>query len=548
MKKIIAIYILTIVLIAVLIALLDSSFITFPYGNFTQKLHIGLEGFNSLLMFLMFVVCNYVYAKTKDERLIIMAGGFLIGSIFNCIHIATVNTFPFDFMSIANLHKKPGLVYLLLSNLIIPISIYFAIVHKPSPQEIPNFRLKVYNIYFLIFLILTASPFFIHYYLPELVYRFNMIIHALEFINYSLYFMLAFMIINIRQASNLTILPIFTTGLTISGLAGLFYINPNLTPTSEILAHIFQAVGLLFLIFGVSHFRMYAKFLRFKDELVAYLCLGLISFYVIFISLTSAIFHIVFPSFSSYLFIEILLIFQLIIYLFANEITKPITNITEALSKYIPGKEPVNIPISRQDEIGMLTEKINATSALSWQKISEIAQILEREHALIRIFETMRRITDQIIIKNTIIDEIKNLFHADKCFIALFNPSNNSFYFDRYSENLPSKTLINYEDISDDALKFEQFRDVFKNNIEINFANIEDYIINNSLQHTKQEELLKQYNIKSLYSFPIYYSNNLFGYVILQYTNEYTKLDKEELSFLKTLATQIGIVIHQANK
>lgn len=548
MKKIIATYILTIILIAVLITLMNTSFITFPYGNFTQKLHIGLEGFNSLLMFLMFVVCNYAYTKTKDERLIIMAGGFFIGSIFNCVHIATVNAFPFDFMSISNLQKKPGLVYLLLSNLILPASIYFAIVHKPLPQEIPSFRPKVYSIYFLIFSALTVFPLLIYYFMPELTYRFNIVIHALEFINYSLYFMLAFMIINIRYAANMTFYPTFTTGLAISGLAGLFYINPNLTPTSEILAHIFQAVGLLFLIFGVSHFRMYAKFLRFKDELVAYLCLVLIAFYVILISLTSAIFHIVFPSFSAYLFIEILLIFQFAIYLFANEITKPLTNITEALSKYIPGKEPVNIPIIRNDEIGMLAEKINATSALSWQKISEIGQILEREHALIRIFETMRRITDQIIIKNTIIDEIKSLFNADNCFIALYNSSNNSFYFDRYSENLPSKTLVNYEDINDEALKFEQFRDAFKNNIEINFANNEEYIKNNYLQNTKQEELLRQYNIKSLYSIPIYYSNNLFGYVILQYTNEYKKLNKEELSFLKTLATQIGIVIHQANK
>lgn len=548
MKKTIIIYISMIVLIAVLISAISTSSIILPYMNFPSKLHMLLEGSNSILMFLMFLFCNYAYTKTKDQRLVIMAGGFLLGAIFNCVHIFTVKTFPFDFMSVANLQKNPSLVYLLISNLVIPFAIYFAIIHKPSLETISNFRLKVYSIYLLLFLVLAAIPLSIYYFMPWLEYSFNVIIYALEFINYSLYIMLAFMIINIRYASNMTFFPVFTTGLTISGFAGLFYLNPNVVPSSEVLAHIFEAIGLIFMIFGIPHFRMYAKFLRFKDELTAYLCLILISFYIIFISLTSALFHIVFPTFSAYIFIEFLLIFQFIIYLFVNEVTKPITNITDVLSKYIPGEKPLNIPVIRHDEIGMLTEKINATAELSWQKILEISQMIEKEKAMIRVFETMRRISDQIIIKNTIIDEIKKIFSVDNCFIALYDPEHNSYYFDRYSENLPSKTLMNYEDIDEEISRFEQFKDVFEKHFEINFANVEEYITNNSLTGTKKEELLRESNIKSFYSIPIYYANKLSGYVILIYTNEYKKLTKEDLSFLKTMATQIGIAMHQSNK
>lgn len=545
MKRIIIIYILAIILIAGLVALINIHFGAFSYITFPQKLHTALEGSNSFLMLVMFIACNLVYAKTKDERLIIMAGGFLIGSIFNCIHIITIKTFPFDSMSITNLQQKPSLIYLLLCNLILPSSIYAAIIHKPLPQIIPNFRLKVYSIYFLIFLTLTISPILIYHFLPGLTDRFNIIIHALEFINYSLYIMLAFMILNVRQASNMRFYPVFTTGLAISGLAGLFYINPSITPSNEILAHIFQAIGLIFLICGIHHFRMYAKFLRFKDELVAYLCLMLISFYVIFISLTSAIFHTVFPAFSAYIFIEFLLIFQFILYLLVNNITKPVTNLTEALSKYIPGEKPANIPVIRKDEIGLLTEKINAIAMLSWEKISEISKLMERERSIIRVFETMRRISNPNIIKNTIIDEVNQAINADKCFIALYDSVKSSFYYDDYSVHLPSKTLVDHDYINKDILKFEKFNYIFEGHIEINFANVEDYITKNSLKCTKRERFLRKNHIKSFYSIPINYADHLMGYLIIQYTSDYIELNKEDLSFLKAMANQLGMVIYQ---
>lgn len=550
MKKIITIYILMIALIAGLAVLINMPQWDnlFPTIVFPRILHIIVEGANSLLMFLIFIVGNHLYSKTNDERLVILAGGFLVGAILNCIHIITVSTFPYDLLSIGNLQSNPTIVYLLLGNLLLPLAIYFALMHKPSQPKIQNFRFRVYGIYFFIFLALTILPFLSNYFLPTLAYEFNIIMHALEFINYSLYIMLAFIVINIRQSSNLTSFPIFTTGLVISGLGGLFYINTSLLQVNEILAHIFQAVGLIFILAGITRFQAYAQFLRFKDELAAYLCLMLIAFYIAFISITSALYKIVFPPFSAYLFIEFILIFQFIVYLMANRLTRPITNITDALSVYNPGEAALNIPVIRRDEIGLLTEKINAVSVLSYQKILEVSKLAERERAIVRIFETMRRISNQDIIKNTIIEEINKTFNADKCFIALYDSTNDSFYFDKYSENLPSKTLVNFDDLESEALKFKEFTDLFKNNIEICFANREEYILNNSLKGTPEEKLLGEQNIKSFCSIPIYYSSKLLGSIILQYQKEYKKLSKEDLVFLKTMTTQIGIAINQATK
>lgn len=544
MKKIIVLYIFMILAIAGLAFLMNMHWESLSFINFPYKLHLAIEGTNSILMFLIFLAANNAYSKTKDERLVILAGGYLIGAIFNCMHIIMSTAFPYDLLSLDNIKNHPNIIYLLMCNLILPLAIYFALMHKPSQPHIDNFRLKVYSIYFLIFMGLISFPFFTHHFSLELIYKFNLILHALEFINYSLYIMLAFIVINIRQGSNLTFFPVFTTGLVISGLGGLFYLDPNILPLNGILAHVFEAVGLVFILAGINHFQAYAKFLRFKDELVAYLCLMFIAFYIVFVSIASIVFHIVFPSFSAFIFLEFILIFQFIVYLISNKLTQPLTRIIEYLNKYNPGDEPVIIPVIRRDEIGMLAEKINTAAILSWQRILEVSKIAERESSIRRVFEAMRRVSDQNIIKNTIIDEISRTLHPDKCIISLYDSVNNIFYFDKYLENLPSRVLANFDEVSEDELKFQEFYEIFKNDMEVCFANLEEYITKNSLKGTPTEKFLRENNIKSCCSIPIYYANNLLGFVILEYTKSYKELSEDELMFLKTMVTQIAIAIH----
>lgn len=60
------------------------------------------------------------------------------------------------------------------------------------------------------------------------------------------------------------------------------------------------------------------------------------------------------------------------------------------------------------------------------------------------------------------------------------------------------------------------------------------------------ETFLQEYSIKSGYHIPIYYANNLLGYIILNYTKEYKKLSEDDISFLRIIATQAGIAFHQS--
>lgn len=546
MKKSGIIYVLIFLLIASFAILMNVKWEIFAHVRFSHNLHIIIESINSLLMFMIFVVSNILYLKTKDQRLIILAGGFLLASILNSIHLFTIDSFPYDLLSLDNIHKNPNLIYLLLSSLMAPLSIAFALVHKPVSEK--NFILRIYGIYFYIFLSLLIIPYLLGHFFTFLKYEFEIIIHAMEFINYTLYIMLALIILNVRQSSNVTFFPIFTLGLIISGLGGLFYVNPQLIEVNEIFAHFFQALGLILIMVGIPRFQIYASFLRFKDELVTYLSLMLIAFYVVFVSLTSALFRIIFPPYSAYVFVEFLLVFQFIIYLMTDRLTQPINNIIEALEDHIPGEKALNVPILRNDEIGQLTKKINEVSSLSFQKISEISGLVERERSVVRIFETMRRTPDTNIIKDTIIEEINKAFNPDICFIALYDEVDKEFYFDRYSEHLPSKTLVNFDDIDSLALKFKAFNKVFKNNLGFCFANVDEYIIKNSLHYTVQEKFLRKQEIKSCCNTPIYYANNLLGYIVLEFIKDYKSFSKAELLFLNTMATQIGFAIHQSNK
>lgn len=548
MNKVIFIYILTIITIAALVVGMHTTLATFAAVSFPRSLHIILEGVNSALMFLIFLIAVYSFFKTDDERLAILGGGFLIGGIWNVIHIYTTMTFPFDLLSLTNIQNNPDIIYLLLSNVILPLSIYFALTHKPSNLALKHFGLRTFNIYFFIFITFSIFPLLINKFLPNFINDMNLIIHSLEFVNYSLYITLAFIVINIRHASKVTFFPTFTTGLIISGLAGLFYINPTILPINEIIAHIAQGIGLIFMSFGINKFVTYSKYLRFKDELVADLCIVLIIFYFVFIATISMIFHIIFPPISAYIFIEFILIFQFIIYLITNKIAKTIVDIIDALNKYTPGGEPITIPIIRNDEIGMLSEKINAASKLSSQKLTEISKAAERDRSVVRIFESMRRISKQDIIKNSIIEEIKQALNPERIFIALYNTEQDTFYYDKFIENLPSKTLVEFKDKHQEEKMIKRLNWFLKPNLELCYSNLDEYIKNNSLTGTKRARILKCYGIKSCCNMPIYYAGNLLGCLMIQYTKEYVTMDKIDVNYLKTMATQLGVVINNQKK
>lgn len=469
------------------------SFITFP-----PQLHVLIETMISILLFSIVVKSELLYKKTQDKTFLVLGYGFLVGMLFNLIHIFTIHTFPYDNLAFEHIEKNPTSIYLFFGNIIIPLVLYYSLIFQSTLiSKKNNVRLKVINVYFYIFITLALLPIMIYFLLPNFLHQFYIVTHTLEYVNYALFLMLASILINAKFNSQKPPLTKFTAGLLVLGLGGLFYINPMLLEIKGILAHLTQALGLLLIFGGLDEFPDLKLSLEYKDRIAASLCLIIICFYVIFISIISAVSNVIFPQASGYIFIEALLLFQLVSYVF---------------------------------------------STASWNRVAKVYTSAEHSQILLRVYDSMRRISNKPIIKNTIISEIIKEYKPDKCFIAIYNPENNSFDYDDYHKFLPSKTLEIFDDLDAENLELKEFQNVF-NNIEISFSDINDYIKNRSLRGTPMEKFLTDLNIKSLYTIAINFESKLVGYLILQYKSVYKTLGAEDISFLEKMAKQIGIII-----
>lgn len=179
-----------------------------------------------------------------------------------------------------------------------------------------------------------------------------------------------------------------------------------------------------------------------------------------------------------------------------------------------------------------------------YQKQKETA---ERETLLRKIYETMRSSLDINVIKNAIVEEIGKALGADICFIIGYKSEDNKFETDVYSEYRSSeeeKSYVGY-DLQDENVKF--FINMLKETREIFSPNTEEFISNNKLEGTPAAEHLRKYKIKSGYGEAIYYGDTLFGYIVVQFTQQYKELTPDELSFLKTITAQAGIAFYQAS-
>lgn len=494
-KKTILLYSLLIIAIPCFAFIGNIEFTTFSMIHFTRFAHVIYESINLILLLAISLSCHYYFKQTNDERFLILSYGILIGLLFNIVHVLTAKTFPYDNLSFINMKKNSSLLYLFLSNLIVPLSINFALIYKPF--SISNAKIQIKYFYTYLFVILAFIPVAIYYIFPNYINSFFIVVQSSDYISYALYFMIAAILINIK-INKLGFIPdTFIIGLLFLGFSGIAYINPALTQISGIFGHLFQNIGLLFILMGLTHFEKLSKLYTLKDELVNYLSLLIILFYITLVPIISTIFHIVFPKSSGYIFIEVLLIFQLAIYII---------------------------------------------SSVFWKRVVGVYLSSESNGAIIRIMESINRISEPNIVKNTIVSEINRIYHPDKCVIVIYNNETNSFYLDEYAKFLPSRTLLNSEDVEHEANDFNNFQAIFKN-IDINFSTVNEFLQKISGYGSDKEQWLKNHRIKSLYTIPINDNEQLLGYIILYFIKESYALSKEDYNFLQKIASFLSKLI-----
>ncbi len=194
-----------------------------------------------------------------------------------------------------------------------------------------------------------------------------------------------------------------------------------------------------------------------------------------------------------------------------------------------------------------ITEKKNAELELQ-SKQEMIIKANQRESLVRRILDTLRSFLDLNSIKSKIVTELGKALKPDVCFIVNYNFNTDKFFVDEFSEYKASEESRSFVGFDMEAPWVEKFVQTFKDMYGINFANVDNYIFENNLSGTLEERFLREYNIKSAYVNPILYANKMLGYVVLLYTQDYKDLSTSDINFIKVIATQAGIALHQAQQ
>jgi len=207
--------------------------------------------------------------------------------------------------------------------------------------------------------------------------------------------------------------------------------------------------------------------------------------------------------------------------------------------KVLPSEDELNFLRILGNQTGMAFSQI--------QLYQDTKKTAEREHFLRKILEAMRSSLDIGTIKHTLVTEAGKVMGADRCFILAYDSVEDYFFIDKNSEYLAPNETKTFVDFDTRELKAQWFIERFKKNEELDYYNIDEFILQNNLQGQPVEGFMREYNVKSCYNTSIYYGDKLLGYIILHYTQSYRAMNEDELDFLRVIANQAGIAIYQAN-
>lgn len=168
----------------------------------------------------------------------------------------------------------------------------------------------------------------------------------------------------------------------------------------------------------------------------------------------------------------------------------------------------------------------------------------ERESLLRKITETIRSSLDINEIKNTLVAEICKALNADRCFIIEYNQDNKKFLpvENEYLVSPDLKSSIGF-DLNKEA---QEFSEKDKMGEDIIITDIDKYLFKNNLYNTATEKHLREYSVQSAFSVPIFYADQILGILVIHYTVRKGAFRDEEVQLVRTLASQIGITLNQA--
>lgn len=187
---------------------------------------------------------------------------------------------------------------------------------------------------------------------------------------------------------------------------------------------------------------------------------------------------------------------------------------------------------------------IAITQAELYEKQKESA---ERDRALREIISKMSSSLNIEDIKHEIVTQLGKLFNLDRAVVAYYDFNVDDYIVTKEAEYKASDNIKTFVGV--EFTKFpgfsEYIRDTHFNSKDIIFNDLEEYLDQNNLRGSGAEDFYRYYNYKSSAAININYENIFLGDLVISYEN-LKKFTKEEIQFLKAVADQAGVALHQA--
>ncbi|OGI26523.1 MAG: hypothetical protein A2287_04175 [Candidatus Melainabacteria bacterium RIFOXYA12_FULL_32_12] len=509
----------------------------FEIFSFNIFFHRVFEAIIALLAFFVFLSGNQIYSRTPDRRIAVISGGFLAGSILKVFHILSSFEFPYDVLTAENFAANPEIIYLLIGDLIFAIAIFMSTFYSrdTSGKPDPLFRRKVYTGFLVFALLIILLDIILRPILlilvQEYTYKFILIDASLETAIRALYLLSAFIYADIRLTSKSTIASTFIVALFVLGLTTLY----------GIYGHAAQLIGFLLLVIGIKEIPLESAYISFRQRFSAYLSLFLIVSYLFFVTLTSVVFNIRFPAFAPYIFIEFFIIAIIVQYILSNRFIDPINNLIQGVEEFKLGEEPEKIPVSTQDEIGMLTARINDIIELNWEYTQELLSKQEQDRIRLSIVNKLRSALSADEVLNGVVNIIGDTFKPEEVIILNLDNKTGDLYPTQYEyrsgPDIPSLTKYDFS-------RQQGLEQIYSNIEKKELIAVSDFEQENIDEYTTS--FFKKMEIKSFLILPMSYKNEILSCLMLCYFSKSHYWSKSTINLIKSLESQISTVIYQA--
>ncbi|HBH18831.1 MAG TPA: hypothetical protein DDX14_07855, partial [Cyanobacteria bacterium UBA9579] len=174
---------------------------------------------------------------------------------------------------------------------------------------------------------------------------------------------------------------------------------------------------------------------------------------------------------------------------------------------------------------------------------SNLQEKVNREKLLRDIIISIRGTFDLEAVKQYIVNAIGQTLDADRCDLHEIGPDVDP---NNVTEYLSSQDLKSFKDVSMQDSGIKYWRDInIKAKAEVALYDPEKYIRDHHLEGTPAAKHIEEFKIKTGFGVPILYDSEVLGILIIHFTRKKFYFSEDDLEFVRTLSSQVGIAIYQ---